>query len=210
MSPRIAENKIFMQSNQITSMRWMSVLSPTWLKILLLIFGIVFTLIGFIGLSPENSSEFTFHFVSVLVEICLGGFITYAIIDEVIKHDKKTRLFSILLSGDWQIANYSKFIVSMSLIKFIPIIRGDNLKKMNDILHRVNKQTVIPESDILNAMWDGFILWERLFFKENSIESKKDYPEIVLSIYEEIYRYIKYIKKIKPENGRYCFRVRTN
>jgi hypothetical protein len=60
------------------------------LKVILLIYGILFISYGLFSLPPNESHDFFIHILAVIVEILIGAFIVSAVVEEVIRRDKGT------------------------------------------------------------------------------------------------------------------------
>jgi hypothetical protein len=179
------------------SMRLLSDISPGWLKVLLLVYGITFALYGLFP--PKNFSDFSINLLAGIVEIAIGTFIVLVVVEEVIRRDKEEKLFIILHTSNVGIANFAHFILFISLSNFIPKIHDPSKKiLMREKLENM-PPSVIPNTDTLNAMWDAFKLWDELFFDKDTMNPKGDYPEVISIIYKDIKHPINYLRKINSK-----------
>jgi hypothetical protein len=90
------------------------VFTPGWMKVMLLTGGIMFIFWGYYGLTPGD--EFSFHLVSVLVEIFLGTLFVYAVVEGIINYDKENKWSMILFFNHVLIASKAKLIVVQSFV----------------------------------------------------------------------------------------------
>jgi hypothetical protein len=183
------------------STRLWDIFTPGRLKLILLAGGIAFIFWGYFGLIPGVSNEFSFHLVSVFVEICLGTLFIYAIVEEIITYEKEKKWAIILFMDHVRIAALAQLIVVVSLSGFVPDVpetRVNDRTRLAEIIGRVSSFLNAPEPDqnVLDAMWEGFRLWEEIFFEGGIDNPRGSYSGKVTDIFGRIKRQIGQVRRI--------------
>ncbi|WP_292539388.1 hypothetical protein [Methanothrix sp.] len=176
-------------------------LSFSRFKGLLLIFGIAFILYGIFILPPNESNDFRINLLAAVAEILIGTFIVIAVVDEIIKRDKREKLSLILFMENGRVALFTFFIVTSVLSKFaLARPESDKSIQMAERLNslRIGMTDVLANADTLASMKYNFLLWQKLFFDEGTINPKKDYDysETITQILSEIKSAMNHLKKI--------------